>query len=141
VWSPLAGGFLSGKYTRENPKGGSGDRLSGFDILPYDRERGYRIVALLQAIAARRGSSPARVALAWLLTRPAVSTLLIGASRVDQLDDNIGAMTLSLTPEDLSELDAASQPIAPYPQWFTERVKDSKVHEALGIALTTPPVR
>jgi len=141
VWSPLSGGFLSGKYTRDKPKGGSADRLNGFDILPYDRERGYQIVELLQTIAARRGASPARVALAWLLTRPAVSTLLIGASRVEQLEDNMGAATISLAPEDVAELDAASQPVTPYPQWFTERVKDSKVHEALGIRLTTPPVR
>jgi aryl-alcohol dehydrogenase-like predicted oxidoreductase len=141
VWSPLSGGFLSGKYTRDKPRGDSGDRLNGIDILPYDRERGYQIVELLQTIAARHGASPARVALAWLLTRPAVSTLLIGASRVDQLEDNMGATTISLTPEDVAELDAASQPVTPYPQWFTDRVKDSKVHEALGIRLTTPPVR
>jgi aryl-alcohol dehydrogenase-like predicted oxidoreductase len=141
VWSPLAGGFLSGKYTREKPTGGSSDRLSGFDILPYDRERGHQIVELLRVIAARRGASPARIALAWLLTRPAVSTLLVGASRVEQLEDNMGATTVSLAPEDLAELDAASRPVAPYPHWFTERVKDSKVHEALGIRLTTPPVR
>jgi len=52
VWSPLAGGFLSGKYTRTQPKGGSGDRLGGFDFLPYDRERGYALIDLLRAIGA-----------------------------------------------------------------------------------------
>jgi aryl-alcohol dehydrogenase-like predicted oxidoreductase len=72
VWSPLAGGFLSGKYTREKPKGESGDRLSGLNFLPYDRERGYAIVDLLRSIAATHGASPAQVALAWLLTRPGV---------------------------------------------------------------------
>jgi len=141
VWSPLAGGFLSGKYTRENPQGGSGDRLSTFEFLPNDRERGYRVVDLLKSIGARHGASPAQVALAWLLTRPTVTSLLVGASKASQLDDNLGAADLKLTADDLGELDAATKPVAPYPNWFTERVADSKTHEALGIALAAPPLR
>ncbi len=70
VWSPLAGGFLSGKYTRAKPKGESGDRLGGFEFLPYDREQGYRLIDLLQSIGAKRGATPAQASLAWLLTRP-----------------------------------------------------------------------
>ena len=141
VWSPLAGGFLSGKYTRAKPKGDSGDRLGGFDFLPYDRERGYQLVDLLHGIAARRGVSVAQVSLAWLLTRPTVSSLLVGASSVKQLEDNLGATQVKLDAEDLAQLDAATQPTIPYPQWFTVRVADSKVHEALGIPQAHPAVR
>jgi aryl-alcohol dehydrogenase-like predicted oxidoreductase len=141
VWSPLAGGFLSGKYTRAKPKGDAGARLAGFDFLPYDRERGYQLIDLLQSIGAKRGATPAQVSLAWLLTRPTVSTLLIGASSVKQLEDNLGAVDIKLDAEDLAQLDAATKPTLPYPNWFTARVADGKAHEALGIALATPPIR
>ena len=141
VWSPLAGGFLSGKYTRENQKGGSGDRLGGFEFLPYDRERGYAIVDLLRSIGARHAASPAQVALAWLLTRPGVSSILTGASTVRQLDENLRAADVRLSAEDLEALDAASKPPAPYPHWFLARVADGKAHEALGIPLAVRPLR
>src|SRR6187455_1604019 len=91
VWSPLAGGFLSGKYSRSKPKGESADRLSGFDFLPYDRERAFDLLDLLRSIGAKRIASPAQVSLAWLLTRPAVSSILVGASSVAQLDENLKA--------------------------------------------------
>jgi len=141
VWSPLAGGFLSGKYTRSKPKGESGDRLGGFDFLPYDRERGYQLIDLLQSIAEKRGASPAQIALAWLLTRPAVSSILVGASRVSQLDDNFNAISVTLDPDELARLDGATTPSVPYPQWFTPRVADSKAHAALGVPLATAPLR
>lgn len=141
AWSPLAGGFLSGKYTRENPKGGSGDRLAGFDFLPYDRERGYELIDLLKSIGAKHGASPAQISLAWLLTRPIVSSILIGASRMEQLEDNLGATDVALDDEDLQRLEAATKPPVQYPNWFTERVQDGKAHEALGIELATPPLR
>jgi aryl-alcohol dehydrogenase-like predicted oxidoreductase len=141
VWSPLAGGFLSGKYTREKPKGDSGDRLGGFDFLPYDRERGYALIELMQSIGAQRGASPAQVAIAWLLTRKAVASVLVGASSAKQLADNLGATDVELSADDLAKLDAATKPVAPYPNWFTDRVADSKVFAALGIPLAAPPVR
>jgi aryl-alcohol dehydrogenase-like predicted oxidoreductase len=141
VWSPLAGGFLSGKYTREKPKGESGDRLGGFDFLPYDRERGYSLVELLHTIGEKRGATPAQVSLAWLLTRPSVSSILIGASSAAQLADNVASVDVKLAPEDLSALDAATKPPQPYPNWFTDRVADGKAHKALGIALAVPPLR
>jgi aryl-alcohol dehydrogenase-like predicted oxidoreductase len=133
AWSPLAGGFLSGKYTREQPKGGSADRLGGLDFLPYDRERGFAIVDLLRSIGKAHDASPAQVALAWLLTRPAVAAVLVGASSVSQLDENLGAATLALTADELGSLDAATKPQAQYPNWFTERVADATAYEALGL--------
>ena len=141
AWSPLAGGFLSGKYTRERPKGESGDRLAGFDFLPYDRERGYELIDLMRSIGAGHGASPAQVSLAWLLARPSVASILLGASRLDQLDDNLGATQVQLDADELAQLDAATQLPVQYPNWFTERTKDSMAHEALGIELTTPPIR
>ncbi len=141
VWSPLAGGFLSGKYTREKPKGGSGDRLGGFDFLPYDRARGYELVDLLRKIGEKRGATPAQVSLAWLLTRPSVSSILMGASSPAQLADNVAAVDVKLSDEDLAALDAATKPTQPYPNWFTDRVADGKAHAALGIKLAVPPIR
>ena len=141
VWSPLAGGFLSGKYTRKNPKGDPGARLAGFQFLPYDLERGYQLIDLLQSISTKHRATPAQISLAWLLTRPTVSTLLVGAASAKQLDENLGAVDIKLDTEDLAQLDAATRPTAPYPNWFTARVGDGKAHEALGIPLAVPPVR
>jgi aryl-alcohol dehydrogenase-like predicted oxidoreductase len=141
VWSPLAGGFLSGKYTREKPKGESGDRLGGFEFLPYDRQRGYDLVDLVRAIGEKRGATPAQVSLAWLLTRPAVASILVGASSAKQLAENVGAVDVKLAAEDLAALDGATKPTQPYPNWFTDRVADGKSHAALGIPLAVPPLR
>jgi aryl-alcohol dehydrogenase-like predicted oxidoreductase len=141
AWSPLAGGFLSGKYTRDKPKGESGDRLGGFDFLPYDRARGFDLVDLLRSIAAKRDATPAQIAIAWVLTRPAVAAVLIGASRAEQLDDNLGAADVRLEPDDLAQLDAATQSAPPYPHWFNPRVADAKSHDALGIELAVRPLR
>jgi aryl-alcohol dehydrogenase-like predicted oxidoreductase len=141
VWSPLAGGFLAGKYTRERPHGGSGDRLAGFDFLPTDRERGYALIDLLKTIGARHGASAAQVALAWLLTRTGVSSVLVGASNEAQLRENLAAADLRLTEEDLAALDEATKPVKPYPNWFNDRVVDGKVYEALGLPLPAQPVR
>ena len=141
AWSPLAGGFLSGKYTREKPKGGAGDRLGGFDFLPYDRERGYALIEVLNGIGAKHDATPAQVALAWLLAKPAVASILIGASSMAQLDDNLDSTQVQLTPDEIAQLDAETKPRLPYPNWFNERVVDSKVYEALGIPMATPPLR
>ncbi len=116
VWSPLAGGFLSGKYTREKPKGESGDRLGGFDFLPYDRARGYDLVDVLREIGEKRGATPAQVSIAWLLTRPSVSSILIGASSAAQLADNVAAVDVKLAAEDLAALDAATKATAAVPE-------------------------
>jgi aryl-alcohol dehydrogenase-like predicted oxidoreductase len=130
VWSPLAGGFLSGKYTRRDPTGGGG-RLTGFDFLPFDRERGYDLVERLRAVADGHGATPAQVALAWLLTRPAVASVLVGASRPEQLDDNLRAADLALAADELAELDRLTAPAPVYPGWFNAKVFDAPAREAL----------
>ncbi len=130
VWSPLAGGFLSGKYSRENPQG-DGGRLTGFDILPYDRERGYVLIDVLKEIASNHQASPAQVAIAWLLSRPAVASVLVGANKLGQLEDNLSAANLTLSPDESSKLDGMTKPAAIYPNWFNTNIFDQQAKNAL----------
>lgn len=121
VWSPLASGFLSGKYTRANLSDAD-NRFSGFDILPFDKEHGFAVVERLRALASTHGATVAQVAIAWLLAKPAVSSVILGASKLHQLDDNLGAANVRLSAAEVAELDSAT-PLAPvYPNWFTERL-------------------
>jgi len=117
VWSPLAGGLLSGKYS-----GGSGEgRRASFDFPPVDRPRAEACIDAMRTVAEARGVSVAQVALAWLLHRKAVTSVIVGAKRLDQLDDNIAATRLSLTDAELDALDAVSALPAEYPGWMFER--------------------
>jgi aryl-alcohol dehydrogenase-like predicted oxidoreductase len=118
VWSPLAGGFLSGKYTRTNPAPAGTRFAEAGSFVPFDKEMGYRVVAALKEVAGRHGTSPARTALSWVLGRPAVSSVIVAARKVEQLEDNIGAVDLRLSDEDVRLLDAASDPGIPYPKWM-----------------------
>ena len=131
VWSPLASGFLSGRYTRQDPTGGKG-RLTGFDILPIDKERGYDLIEKMRAIAANHRATVAQIALAWLLAKPYVSTILLGASKASQLDDNLGAANLQLSADELAELDQVTAPAPVYPNWLQSFAIDAAVREALS---------
>lgn len=118
VWSPLAGGFLAGKYSRSDAAP-SGTRFAeAGQFVPFDKEKGYRVVDALKQVARRHDASPARVALAWVLGRPAVSSVIIAARKPEQLEDNIRAVDLKLTAEDLRLLDEVSDPGIPYPKWM-----------------------
>ncbi|MGA7686605.1 MAG: aldo/keto reductase [Terriglobales bacterium] len=130
VWSPLAGGFLSGRYTRSNPAGGEG-RLADGDFLPTDKEKGYNLIDRMQEMAAGHNATVAQLALAWLLSKSYVSTILMGASKVQQFDDNIEAFKVKLSHAELSELDDLTKPNPVYPNWFQERTQDTAVVEAL----------
>ncbi|MDO6434829.1 aldo/keto reductase [Flavitalea sp. BT771] len=125
VWSPLAGGLLSGKYTRNSaPEEG---RRVNFDFPPVDREKVYNVVDAMQEIAKPRNVSVARIALAWLLHQPVVSTIVIGAKRPQQLEDNLAAIDLKLDPSELEKLDTASKLAPEYPGWMLEyQGKDRK---------------
>jgi aryl-alcohol dehydrogenase-like predicted oxidoreductase len=118
VWSPLAGGFLSGKYTRANPAPTGTRFAEAGNFVPFDREMGYRVVDALKEVADRHDATPARVALAWLLGRPAISSVIIAARKPEQLDDNIRAVDLQLSGDEVRRLDAASDPGVPYPKWM-----------------------
>jgi aryl-alcohol dehydrogenase-like predicted oxidoreductase len=120
VWSPLAGGLLSGKYGPGAPNPEDSRRAS-FDFPPVDKDRAWACVAAMREIAEARGSTVARVALAWLLSRPVVTSVIIGAKRVDQLEDNLGAVALKLSQEELARLDEVSRLPEEYPGWMISR--------------------
>lgn len=131
VWSPLASGFLSGRYTRQDPSGGKG-RLTGFDILPIEKEKGYDLIDKMRQVANTHHATVAQVALAWLLTKPYVSTILLGASKLSQLEDNLGAAKIQLAAEEVAELDKLTAPVPLYPNWFQAFATDAAVRDALG---------
>lgn len=120
IWSPLAGGFLTGKYTREKPAG-EGGRRAAFSVPPINLDRGYQAVDMIGEIAKTRGVPVAHVAYAWLLAKPHISSAIIGASRPEQLADNLAAADLSLTDAELAALDALDSPLPLYPdpRWLT----------------------
>lgn len=119
VWSPLAGGLLSGKFTRDG-QGPKDARRASFDFPPVNRERLFDCVEAMQPIAAAHGVSVARVALAYILAKPFVTSAIIGAKTLEQLDDNLAATALGLTAEQLAALDAISALPAEYPGWMIE---------------------
>lgn len=116
VWSPLAGGYLSGKYR----SGGEG-RRAGFDFPPVNMDRGDAVLDAMEPVAAAHGVSVAQVALAWLLQRPEVTSIIAGAKRPDQLADNLAAAQLRLSADEVAALDAASALPAEYPGWMIAR--------------------
>ncbi|KVC12497.1 aldo/keto reductase [Burkholderia diffusa] len=120
VWSPLAGGLLSGKFGPGAPTE-DGARRSHFDFPPVDLERAWPCVAAMRAIADARRVSVARIALAWLLAKPHVTSVIIGAKRVEQLEDNLGAVDVALTEDELAHLDAVSALPPEYPGWMIDR--------------------
>ena len=117
VWSPLAGGFLSGKFTRDGYTGPDARRAT-FDFPPIDKARAFDIIDVMRPIAEAHHASVARVALAWLLGKTAVTSVIIGARRMEQLDDNLGAVELVLTDDDMTQLDDASALAVEYPAWM-----------------------
>jgi aryl-alcohol dehydrogenase-like predicted oxidoreductase len=117
VWSPLAGGLLSGKYSRENQKP-EDSRRSAFDFPLVDKERTWRILDVLRPIAQAHGTSVASVSLAWILAKPFVTSVIIGAKRVDQLQENLSAVELQLTADEIRRLDEVSALPPEYPGWM-----------------------
>ncbi|NDR58231.1 aldo/keto reductase [Aliiruegeria sabulilitoris] len=124
VWSPLAGGFLSGKFDREGTTT-EGRRVS-FDFPPIDKERAYDAVDGMRKIASEKGCSIPQVAIAWLLHQRVVTSVIVGAKRVDQLTDNLGAVDVALSEEDLAALDAVTQLPSEYPGWMIERQGEAR---------------
>ncbi|PZQ41125.1 MAG: aldo/keto reductase, partial [Phenylobacterium zucineum] len=130
VWSPLAGGLLSGKFDPlDTGSGPEGARRTGFDFPPVDRPRAARVLAAARPIAEAHGASVAQLSLAWLLTRPAVSSVIVGARRLEQIEDNLKAVDLAraLTAEDLAALDAASALPVEYPGWMVAYQASSRM--------------
>ena len=124
-WSPLSGGFLSGKYPRDNPNP-EGARRSGFQFPPIDEARGFDAVEALLRIAKQKNASVAQVALAWLLAQPGVTSIIIGANKMSQLEDNLKAADLQLTAAEIEVLSATTAPAPHYPQWMIERQNEGR---------------
>ncbi|KJC56966.1 aldo/keto reductase [Bradyrhizobium sp. LTSPM299] len=116
VWSPLAGGLLSGKYSRMDQKPAD-SRRTNYDFPIVDKERAWKILDVMAPIAKAHGCSPARLSIAWLLAKPVVTSVIIGAKRLDQLQDNLAAAELILTQDELRQLDEVSVLPAEYPGW------------------------
>jgi aryl-alcohol dehydrogenase-like predicted oxidoreductase len=116
VWSPLAGGLLSGKYSRTNQKPAD-SRRTEYDFPLVDKERTWRILEVMAPIAKAHGCSPARLSLAWLLAKPVITSVIIGAKRVEQLQDNLASIQLTLTLDELKEMDQVSALPLEYPGW------------------------
>ncbi len=117
VWSPLAGGLLSGKYSREN-QNPEDSRRSAFDFPIVDKERAWRIIDVLRPVAEAHHTSVAAVALAWILAKPFVTSVIIGAKRVDQIQQNLSAVNLTLSDEEMKKLDKVSALPPEYPGWM-----------------------
>ncbi len=119
VWSPLAGGLLSGKYSRDeqNKEGG---RRANFDFPPVNKERAFAIVDVLRPMAQSKGASVAQLALAWLLKQPAVTSVIIGANKMEQLEDNLKSVDVTFTEDELKQIDEVSKLPPEYPGWMLQ---------------------
>lgn len=125
VWSPLAGGLLSGKYSRDG-KAEEGSRRIEIDFPPVNKERASDCVDVMREIADGKSISVAQVALAWLLHQQVVSSVIIGAKRIDQLNDNIAATEIRFTDDELHRLNAVSELPREYPGWMLERQGENR---------------
>ncbi len=125
-WSPLAGGLLSGKFSRDE-KGPEGARRAAFDFPPVDKDRAFRVIDTMRPIAKAHGVSVARVAIAWLLYKPAVTSVIIGARTNEQLEDNIAAVDLVLGGDEMAALDKVSALPAEYPAWMLDRMSSDRL--------------
>jgi aryl-alcohol dehydrogenase-like predicted oxidoreductase len=119
-WSPLAGGFLSGKFRRNN-EGTAQNRRNSFDFPPVNKEKAYDIIDLMAGIAKEHNVSVAQVALSWIKDRPGVTSVIIGVKREEQLRDNLSAMDLQLSTEETKRLDEIGTLAPEYPGWMIDR--------------------
>ncbi len=124
-WSPLSGGFLTGKYRRDEEPPEEARRAE-FDFPPVDRERGYDAIERMVRIADTHGATVAQVALAWVRQQPGVTSVIVGASTMGQLEDNLGSADLRLTDDELETLDEVTKPSSIYPKWMI-RMQDEGV--------------
>src|SRR3954469_12913649 len=125
VWSPLAGGFLSGKFTRNS--GDEAARRASFDFPPINKERAFDIIDVLKTIADSRDVSAAQVAIAWLLAQPVTTSVIIGARKMTQLEDNLKSVEIALTADELKALDNVSRLAPEYPAWMSAAASDDRL--------------
>jgi aryl-alcohol dehydrogenase-like predicted oxidoreductase len=131
IWSPLAGGFLSGKFTREGAAASNDARRLSFDFPPVDKEHAYDVIDAIKPIAKAHGVSVARIALAWLLHQKPITSVIVGAKSIEQLEDNLAATEVQLSPDELATLDKVSALRPEYPQWMLARQHGDRVPATL----------
>lgn len=119
-WSPLAGGFLSGKYKRNQEKAGN-SRRDNFDFPPINKEKSFDIIDVITEVGKQYDASPAAIALAWVRLQKGVTSTIIGAKTVEQLNDNIKSTEIVLSADDLRKIDEVSALPKEYPGWMVER--------------------
>src|SRR5437588_3045050 len=138
IWSPLAGGLLSGKYRRDQPAPEGSRHATDWDEPPvYDEDKLWDTVDALVEVAKEHGVSAAQVALAWLLRRPAVTSLIVGARTEEQLRDNLAAINLQLSAEEHQRLERVSRPTLIYPFWHQRKTAADRL--GIGdLSLITP---
>lgn len=129
IYSPLAAGFLSGKYTDSDGEKG---RRSTFSYPPVDQALGDQIVYVLREIGEARGVSPSQIALSWVLHQDAVTSVIVGARKIEQLEDNLAAYQIELSDEELQKLDAVSAQPMQYPQWQPALTRKQGAGAAIG---------
>jgi aryl-alcohol dehydrogenase-like predicted oxidoreductase len=139
VWSPLAGGYLAGKYTPGDGETPEPGRRAAFDFPPIDKEKADRIVVAMRGVAKAHGVSAARVALAWVRQKPFVTSTIIGAKTMAQLNDNLEAMSLTLTPEEIARLDEVSADRSQYPYWMIKRNNATRIPTGEPVKMGDPP--
>jgi aryl-alcohol dehydrogenase-like predicted oxidoreductase len=127
VWSPLAGGLLSGKFNREGA--GESGRRANFDFPPVNKEKAFAIVEGLRKVAASRSGSVSQIALAWLLAQNTVTSVIIGARKLEQLEDNLKSVDVTLSPDELRALDEVSRLELEYPAWMEVLPSDRRPGE------------
>ena len=130
-WSPLAGGLLSGRHSVADLRSGA-QPISNYAFLPIDRARAFAALDVLADIGNQVGASVGQVAMAWLLSKQTVATVIIGASRIEQLEDNLGASSVVLDAEAVGRLDAVTAPQAIYPAWYADAFVDPQIEAAFG---------
>ena len=127
VWSPLAGGYLAGKYTPGGDGKAEPGRRAQFDFPPIDKDKADKIVVAMRDVAKARGVSVARVALAWVRQKPFVTSTIIGAKTLEQLNDNLEAVSLTLSAEEIATLDEISADRPQYPHWMIKRNNATRI--------------
>ncbi len=127
-WSPLSGGFFTGKYRRDKPIPASSRRTGPESItnifMPVDIEKGYDTIEVLETVAQKHNATIPQVSLAYLLTKPIVSSVIVGSKKIEHLKDNIKASELKLDKEDIKMIHDISKPSYPYPHWFKKAIRE-----------------
>jgi aryl-alcohol dehydrogenase-like predicted oxidoreductase len=139
VWSPLAGGYLAGKYTPDDGVKVEPGRRANFDFPPIDKEKADKIVVAMRDVAKAHGVSVARVALAWVRQKPFVTSTIIGAKTLEQLNDNLEAVSLILTPDEIAKLDEVSADRPQYPHWMIKRNNATRIPTGEPVKMGGPP--